>query len=114
MAQNGGARKGAGRKPGAVAPAKRALAEMAMEYAPDALKTLAYICVSGEAESARVSAANAILDRAYGRPPQSLEHTGLNGGPIQHQEMSAREALADRIANLAARSGTGEGAGKPH
>lgn len=55
---------------------------MAKDHADAALTTLADIAKFGESESARVSAATAILDRAYGRPPQSIEHSGPNGGPI--------------------------------
>lgn len=71
-AHKGGKRRGAGRKPGAVSPVKKALAELAKAYAPEALKTLASISKDGETESARVSAATAILDRAYGRPHQTM------------------------------------------
>lgn len=79
----GGKREGAGRKVGAVTAAKRELAEMAKDHAEAALETLVSIHKSGtEPASARVSAANAILDRAYGKPPQSLEHTGKDGGPV--------------------------------
>jgi hypothetical protein len=55
---------------------------MAKEHAPAALETLRDIAQSGQSESARVSAATALLDRAYGKPPQALEHTGADGGPI--------------------------------
>ena len=85
MAQRGGMRPGAGRKPGKIGEAKRALAEMAKDHAPKALQTLAEIAATGQSEAARVSAANALLDRAYGRPPQSVEHTGDGGGPIKAQ-----------------------------
>lgn len=34
-----------------------------------------------------------------------LEHTGPNGGPIQTEEVSARERIASRIARLSAREG---------
>ena len=72
MAQHGGKRAGAGRKPGAVSKAKRALAERAKDHADDALKTLVKIMGSDdEPGSVRVSAANAILDRAYGKPFQA-------------------------------------------
>jgi len=81
--KRGGARPGAGRKPGKLGAAKRALSEMAKDHAETALQTLVHIATKGEGEAARVSAANAILDRAYGKPPQALEHTGPNGGPIQ-------------------------------
>lgn len=78
----GGYRPGAGRKPGAVAKAKLDLAAKAKRYADAALKTLAEIAAKGESEAARVSAAIAILDRAYGKPPQSMEVTGADGGAI--------------------------------
>ena len=74
--KRGGARPGAGRKRGKVGKAKRALAEMAKEHAEAALRTLVEIATGDGAASARVSAATAILDRAYGRPPQALEHSG--------------------------------------
>lgn len=77
--KRGGARPGAGRKKGKLSQAKRAIAEMAKEHGEAALAVLADIASNGESETARVSAANAILDRAYGKPPQSLEHTGKDG-----------------------------------
>lgn len=76
MAQRGGKRPGAGRKPGKVGEAKRTVAEMARGYANDAMATLHKIAMKGESEAARVSAANAILDRAYGKPTQAIEHSG--------------------------------------
>lgn len=78
--KHGGARKGAGRKKGipdkATRQQHRSLADMAKEYAPGALATLAEIAQRGESESARVSATKELLDRAYGRAPQAVEHTG--------------------------------------
>jgi hypothetical protein len=47
---------------------KRELREAARGLAPDPLETLAKICRDGQSESARASAANAILDRGYGKP----------------------------------------------
>ena len=82
MAQHGGVRPGAGRKPGKLSQAKRELADMAKDHAEMALRTLADIAKSGESEAARVSAANAILDRGYGKPPQALQHSGKDGGDI--------------------------------
>lgn len=80
MAQRGGARPGAGRKKGKVSEAKRHLAELAKDHAEAALKVLVDIAKSSSApEAARVSAANAILDRGYGKPPQALDHTSSDG-----------------------------------
>lgn len=79
----GGKRQGAGRKPGIVSEAKRDLAEMAKDHAEAALRTLAEIMQDAEAPAAaRVSAANAILDRGYGRPPQAITGPGPNGEHI--------------------------------
>lgn len=86
----GGARPGAGRKRGKVGKAKRELAEMAKEHAEAALLTLVEIAASDAAPSARVSAATAILDRAYGKPRQALEHSALVADPLKQllQEIS--------------------------
>lgn len=40
--------------------------------------------------------------------PQRHEVTGKDGGPIQTEEVSARERINSKLASLAARSGTGE------
>lgn len=76
MTKHGGTRSGAGRKKGEVSQAKRELATMAKDHAEAALQTLLEIAQGGESEAARVSAANAILDRADGKPPQSMHNTG--------------------------------------
>jgi hypothetical protein len=71
----GGARSGAGRPKGArnkaTNEAKATLSELAKKYAPEALETLASIMRAGESEAARVTAANSILDRGYGKPVQA-------------------------------------------
>lgn len=69
MTNRGGARPGAGRKPGQVGQAKRALAERAGEHSDAALAVLVEIMTDRNAtSSARIAAANALLDRAHGRP----------------------------------------------
>lgn len=56
---------------------------MAKDYAPEALQTLAGIMRDKKQPSAsRVSAATAILDRGYGRPPQAVLHQGHDGGAL--------------------------------
>lgn len=47
-----------------------------------AVSTLADVCENG-GHRERVAAAVAILDRAWGRPVESVEHSGPNGAPIQ-------------------------------
>ena len=80
---HGGPRPGAGRKPGKVSRAKLDIAERAKTHGDAALRTLAEIMQDTEApHSARVSAANALLDRGFGRPMQAVEMTGAQGGAI--------------------------------
>jgi transposase len=43
------------------------------------------------------------------REKQQLEHTGKDGGPIEVEEVSARELVTSRIARLTERGGQGEG-----
>lgn len=74
MAQ-GGKRAGAGRPKGKVSQAKRDIAEMARDHGEAALRVLLHVATQGETEAARVSAANALLDRGYGKAPQALDLT---------------------------------------
>ncbi|KPH79333.1 hypothetical protein [Bosea vaviloviae] len=88
-AKRGGKRPGAGRTKGLLNRAtkehKATLSDLARTHTAVALKALVTVATKGESESARVSAANALLDRAYGKPRQSIEHMGEGGGPIQTQ-----------------------------
>jgi len=52
-----------------------AFSERAKEYADRMLHILANIAENSDSDSARVAAANAILDRAEGKPPQALNTT---------------------------------------
>lgn len=70
MTKHGGKRKGAGRPQGKVSEAKRQIAQMLEEHVPDAIETLASAAKDGD-----VMAARDILDRVYGKPRQSLEHS---------------------------------------
>lgn len=91
----GGKRPGAGRKRGSksklTVAQKRTLTELARDHTEDAVKTLADIMLNGRATaSARVTAANSILDRGWGRAPQAI--TGPNGGPIQTVDLTKLSA----------------------
>ncbi len=86
MTARGGARPGAGRKPGQVSKAKREIAEMAKDHAAKALQVL--VAVASNAKSppaARVSAATAILDRGYGKPRQAVDMDGAFTGSFTVQ-----------------------------
>lgn len=88
----GGRRLGAGRPQGgksrATKQAKATLSELARSHTTTALNVLVSVAQKGESESARVAAANAILDRGYGKPRQAHEHSGPNGGPIQTVDLT--------------------------
>ena len=80
MAQNGGKRPGAGRRKGVPNIATQTLKERARLYSNEALKTLVDICQKGESEAARVSAANSLLDRGYGKAATVLTGDEEGGG----------------------------------
>ena len=86
MAKRGGKRPGAGRPVGsrdtATIEQRGTIEELARSHAPTAMATLVDIAAKGESEAARVSAANAILDRGYGKPMQAMEHTGKDGAAL--------------------------------
>ena len=67
----GGYREGAGRPRGALSRAtaehSQRLSEIARCHTEDALEVLLDVAKHGRTDAARVSAANAILDRAYGK-----------------------------------------------
>lgn len=88
----GGRRVGAGRPAGArsraTKQAKATLSDLARKHTSVALTALVNIAKKGESESARVAAANALLDRAYGKPRQSHEHSGPGGTPMQFVDLT--------------------------
>lgn len=69
----GGKREGAGRPKGAVNRATADIREAAQVYSDQALQVLVKVATEGESEAARVAAANSILDRAHGKPKQSVD-----------------------------------------
>lgn len=70
----GGYREGAGRPKGTKNKATLELKGLAQQHTEDALKTLVEIMLSTESsDKARVAAANAILDRGFGKPHQSID-----------------------------------------
>lgn len=74
MAARGGARTGAGRPKGAANKATADIKAAAAEYSDAALNVLVTVAKNTKAPAAaRVAAANAILDRAHGKPKQSIE-----------------------------------------
>lgn len=97
----GGARPGAGRKKRAEsahsssalnrttpekidASATTAVRDYASQFTAEAVDGLVKLARARKTPAgARVMAWKEVLDRGHGRPPQSLEHTGAGGGPVQ-------------------------------
>ena len=85
----GGYRSGAGRPTGSLnkttSKQSQRLSELAKDYTHDALLTLVDVAKNGRSDAARVSAANALLDRGYGKPAvkEEVEHIDLPPVVIQ-------------------------------
>jgi Family of unknown function (DUF5681) len=88
--------RGRSGNPGGRPKASHSIQELARQHAPEAIKTLADIAKNGT-PGARVSAAVALLDRAYGKPPQF--NTNDAGSFKRAVEMSD-----DELAAIAARA----------
>ena len=58
------------------------LSELAKDYTHDALLTLVDVAKNGRSDAARVSAANALLDRAYGKPAVKEEKEIVDLPPV--------------------------------
>lgn len=63
--------------------------ELARQYTTQAVDALVEV-LGSLSDAARVSAANALLDRGWGKPEQPL--TGMNGGPIEITTKEQRDA----------------------
>ena len=74
MAGKGGVRQGSGRPKGSPNKATASIRDAAQAYTEDALRTLVEVMNDREQPGpARVGAANAILDRGYGKPKQEVD-----------------------------------------
>ncbi|GEO17452.1 hypothetical protein [Microvirga aerophila] len=93
MTRRGGKRAGAGRPSGrrnkATVEQKLTLEELARAHTDTALAVLVEVAQHGQSEAARVSAANSILDRGYGKA-RLLEPEVIS--PAAKAEQDAEEA----------------------
>jgi hypothetical protein len=64
-----------------------AIREAALRHGPAAVDELARIMKEGQCEQVHIAACREILDRAYGKARQTLEHTGNDAGPIVMKEI---------------------------
>ncbi len=84
---HGGKRAGAGRPAGRVSEAKVRLSQLAREHSDAAFKALVDVCENGISESARITAAVALLDRGFGKPRQAISR--------EYDEPSLLDSLLD-------------------
>lgn len=90
------------------------VSRLAQKYGPRAIQTLVAIMESDDApSSARVSAANSLLDRAYGRAPVKVQVEDVQGESAEliRQALAAREHAQAALAapGLLSRLPPGEG-----
>lgn len=133
MTEHGGKRDGAGRKPGipnkASAHREAVVAHSGATPLAAMLRKMRFHLRIADLEEEKGSEADsgkiiAALDKAeeaaqraapYVHPRlAAIEHTGAGGGPIQTEDVSARDLLADRITRFAARTIPGGGDSKPN
>lgn len=91
MAKPKGSPKTGGRQAGTRNKATSELQDLARVHTPAAIKELARLAVGAESETARVAAINSLLDRAHGKPAQSI---GLGQAPdLEPIETAVRPTL---------------------
>ncbi len=66
-------KKGQSGNPGGRPKVVAEIRQLARERGPEAIAALVKVMTKGKSEAARVAAANALLDRGWGRPKQSDE-----------------------------------------
>ena len=79
----GGFQPGRSGNPGGRPKEDPDIKQLARSWSREALETLYQLMRNADKDSVRLAAAEAILDRGWGRPAQALEHTGQNGLPVQ-------------------------------
>lgn len=78
----GGKREGAGRPKGGFSASKKTVIEMAMQHGGAAIQVLfESLTAEDSSRKDKISAANSLLDRGFGRPAQSI-HTTPGEKPV--------------------------------
>lgn len=105
--------KTGGRRKGTPNRVTQEIGELARAHAPAAIKELARLAKAAESESARVSAIGMLLDRAYGKPKQAVQHSGAVGTydltKLSDEQINSLEAILGPLAIAGGDQG-GEGA----
>jgi hypothetical protein len=72
-----------GRPKGRLNKATAEVKKLAQKHGKEAVKTLVKLMQTGETQTIKLAAAKELIDRAYGKASQAVEHTGPQGDPIQ-------------------------------
>jgi hypothetical protein len=72
------------------------LSELAKAYTEEALQTLAEVARNGRTDAARVSAAIALLDRAYGKPAISEKQEIKELPPVVIELVGVKKSKSDK------------------
>tara|TARA_B100001971_G_C17678565_1_gene281154 strand:+ start:62 stop:397 length:336 start_codon:yes stop_codon:yes gene_type:complete len=81
--------------------ASKRISELAKAYTNDSLKALSEIVNSKTAsDTARVRAANSLLDRAYGRPVQQNENVNVGVNYLDYLDMLAKETTEEELKSV--------------
>jgi Family of unknown function (DUF5681) len=109
-------KKGQSGNPGGRPKIVAEVRELAQEHTGQAIETLVSIMTNPKsAPAARVSAANALLDRGYGKPPQHQHITDENApryvALLPEPCKTAEEWVAKCGGSMAGKSGSSGGAG---
>jgi hypothetical protein len=102
--------KGQSGNPGGRSKGVKEVQDLARRYTTDAIQTLADICSNPEATpSARVSAAEVLLDRGWGKAAQKIELEGINQLPEHVIDTLLAAFDAIEAEGLAATGAPGDG-----
>lgn len=82
------------------------VASLAREHTETAIKHLAKLMLSAESEAAQVQAANALLDRGWGKPAQEMT---INEGETSIERLLEQFTDSDLAAALAGLKAIGSG-----
>jgi len=88
-----GSRKTGGRQKGTPNKVATVVREAALKHGPAAVAELARLMNQSQSEHVRIAACREILDRAYGKSRQSIEHTGHDHGPIAVEQIPDKEKM---------------------
>jgi hypothetical protein len=85
----------------------------ARKYVVETITEMVRLMRTSTSDAVRLEACEKLLNRAVGRPPQAVELTGKDGGPVQHEDVTNDAerftgAIAGILARRAEESSSGE------